>query len=213
MKLVLYNKHLVSTVDSDGLFSYRFVRSWNLLYRSQKWSDCHETISNIDWTHSLKCDHRFWPWSWLDLGFSRSNMEFAIPQPKMSDCHETKGKHIDWTQSLQFDLDLCPHTWPWPWIAVISEWEGRLTFNKGGGSRSFMTMTVTIWRHNSGVRICHIVAGVTSDVGVPSIHIVYTNDFNYEADDIYKSWYGIAYDKQTSLYLLTCSCNTCKKCP
>ena len=42
--------------------------------------------------------------------------------------------------------------WPWPWIfmvkfwnSCISEWEGRFTLLKGGGSRSFMTMTMTIW--------------------------------------------------------------------
>ena len=38
---------------------------WNLLYLSQKWSDCHETKSkHIDWTLGLKCDHRVWPWPW-----------------------------------------------------------------------------------------------------------------------------------------------------
>ena len=38
---------------------------WNLLYLSQKWSDCHETKSkHIDWTLDLKCDHRVWPWPW-----------------------------------------------------------------------------------------------------------------------------------------------------
>ena len=43
---------------------------WNLLYLSQKWSDCHETKSkHIDWTLGLKCDHRVrpwpWPWPWI----------------------------------------------------------------------------------------------------------------------------------------------------
>ena len=38
---------------------------WNLLYLSQKWSDCHETkIKYIDWTVGLKFDHQFWPWLW-----------------------------------------------------------------------------------------------------------------------------------------------------
>ena len=32
---------------------------WNLLYLSQKWSDCHETKSK-----HIKCDHRVWPWPW-----------------------------------------------------------------------------------------------------------------------------------------------------
>ena len=43
---------------------------WNLLYLSQKWSDCHETKSkHIDWTLGLKCAHWVWPlpwpWPWL----------------------------------------------------------------------------------------------------------------------------------------------------
>ena len=33
----------------------------------------------------------------LDLEFSRLNMEFAIYQPKISDCRETKCKHVDWS--------------------------------------------------------------------------------------------------------------------
>ena len=37
----------------------------NLLYLSQKWSDCHETKSkHIDWTLGLKFDHRVWLWPW-----------------------------------------------------------------------------------------------------------------------------------------------------
>ena len=78
---------------------------------------------------------------------------------------------------VKCDLELWPHTWTWPWIfmvkfrnSCISEWEGRLTLHKGGGSRSFMTMT--IWWPRSGVWIYQIVTGVTSVVGVPSTHLV-----------------------------------------
>ena len=38
---------------------------WNSLYLDQKWFNCHETKSiHVDWTLSLKCDHRIWPWLW-----------------------------------------------------------------------------------------------------------------------------------------------------
>ena len=69
-----------------------------------------------------------------------------------------------WILKVKHDLHLWPHTWPWPWIfmvkfwkyygqilkilwsnfenimvkfwnSCISEWEGRLTLHKGGGSR------------------------------------------------------------------------------
>ena len=122
---------------------------WNLLYLSQKWSDYHEMISkHIDWTPGLKCDQWVWPWPWI--------LKFKC------------------------DLDLPPHIWPWPWIFMvrfwnncISEWEGRLTLHKGGCSRSFMTMTMTILWPRSGVWIYQVVTGVPSVVGVPLTHLVF----------------------------------------
>ena len=84
-----------------------------------------------------------------------------------------------WILKVKRDLDLWPHTWRWPWIfmvkfwnSCIPEWEGRLTLHKGGGSRSFMTMTMTIWWPRSGLWIYQIVTRVTSVVGVPSTHLV-----------------------------------------
>ena len=57
-------------------------------------------------------------------------------------------------------------------IASSQELEGPLTWNERGVSRSFMTMIVTfVWTWWGG-RMYQIVAGVTSDVGVPSIHLV-----------------------------------------
>ena len=136
----------------------------------------------------------------LDLEFSRSTIEFAFSQPKRSDYHETKSKRIEWIPGLKWDQWVWPWQWPWSlnfqgqmsprsltihmvltkdfhgqvlkYSSCISEWEGRVTLNKGGGSRSFMTMTVTIWWPRSGERIYHKVTGVTSDVGVPSTRLV-----------------------------------------
>ena len=55
---------------------------WNLLYLSQKWSDRHKTknkhTGNVC-TLCFKCGHKIWPW----LKFSRSNVKFAISQPKL----------------------------------------------------------------------------------------------------------------------------------
>ena len=37
----------------------------NLLYLSQKWSDCHKAKKkHIDRTQALKCGLRVWPWPW-----------------------------------------------------------------------------------------------------------------------------------------------------
>ena len=137
----------------------------------------------------------------LDLEFSRSNIEFAISQPKMvrlprneKETYRLNSRPQMWPMGLNLtinrdlwilkvkrDLDFWPHTWPWPWIFMVKfwnscilEWEGRLTFHKGGGSRSFMTMIMTICWPSSGVWIYQIVTGVTSVVGVPSTHLVWT---------------------------------------
>ena len=173
---------------------------WNLLYLSQKWSDCHETKSkHIDWTLGLKCDHRVWPWPLPWPRFFKVNYGICCISAKngpiatkrkanisieLQASNVTNGFDLDHNLDLSIfkvkrDLDLWPHTWPWPWIfmvkfrnSCISEWEGRLALHKGGGSRSFMTMTMTIWWPRSGVSIHQIVTGVTSVVSVPSTHLV-----------------------------------------
>ena len=172
----------------------------NLLYLSQKWSDCHETKSkHIDWTLGLKCHHRVWlwprPWPWIfkvkyricyisaKIGQIASKRKANI-SIELQASNVTNGFELDhnldlWILKVKCDLDLWPHRWPWPWIfmvkfwnSCISEWEGWLTLHKGGGSRSFMTMIMTIWWPRSGVWIYQVVTGVTSVVGVPSTHLV-----------------------------------------
>ena len=51
-------------------------------------------------------------------------------------------------------------------IAVSQELEARLTLNKTNGSRSFMTMTVTLWWPRWDVK-------VTSDFGEPSTRLIF----------------------------------------
>ena len=155
---------------------------------------------HIDWTLALKCDHRVWPWPWpwpwifkVKYGIfynsfksgpiatkRKANISIELQVSNM-----TNGFDLDhgldlWILKVKRDLDLWPHTWPWPWIfmvkfwnSCISEWEGRLTLHKGGGSRSFIIMTMTISWPRSGVWIYQIVTGVTSVVGVPSTHLVF----------------------------------------
>ena len=172
----------------------------NLLYLSHKWSDCQETKSkHIDWTLGLKCDHRVWlwpwPWPWIfkvkyriccisaKIGQIASKRKANI-SIELQASNVTNGFELDlnldlWILKVKCDLDLWPHRWPWPWIfkakfwnSCISEWEGWLTLHKGGGSRSFMTMIMTIWWPRSGVWIYQVVTGVTSVVGVPLTHLV-----------------------------------------
>ena len=88
---------------------------WNLLYLSQKWSDCLETQSkHIDWSPGLKCDHQIWPLTMtLTLNFQGQIWNFLYLDQKWSDYHETKSKHIDWTPGLNCDQWVWPWSWPW----------------------------------------------------------------------------------------------------
>ena len=122
----------------------------------------------------------------LDLDFSMSNMQFAISQPKIV--------QLPQNEKQTYRLNFRPQKWPSGLTlamtlnfelsnSYISEWEGRLTLNKGSGSRSFMTMTTTIWWPRSVVRIYHIVPGATSDVDVPSTRLVIFYDLRF--------WFGL----------------------
>ena len=124
---------------------------YNLLYLSKKWSDCHETRSkHIDWTQGLKCDHQVWPWPWPWIFKVKYGISYI----------SAKSGPIATKQKTKF------------WNSCISQCDGGLTLHKGGGNRSFMTMTMTILWPRSGVWIYQIVTGVTSVVGVPSTHLV-----------------------------------------
>ena len=115
----------------------------------------------------------------LTLKFSRANMEFGKSQPNVvrlqrneKQTYRLNSKPHMWPMGLKLDLwifkvkcylDLWQNTWPWPWIFVVKFWnsciserERQLTLSKGGGSRSFLTMTLTIWWPRSVVRIYQI---------------------------------------------------------
>ena len=145
---------------------------------SQKWSDYHETYSkHIGWTLGLKCDHQPWPWSWIfkvkygicymyistksgPVAMKRkANISIEPQASNMTNAFDLGHDLNFWIFKVKCDLNLWPHTWPWPrifmvkiWNSCISEWVGWLTLNKGGGSKSFMTMSLTIWWPRSGVR-------------------------------------------------------------
>ena len=69
--------------------------------------------------------------------------ESRLDHPELSASPIFESGHLPdnldlWILKFERDLDLWPHTWPWPWIfmvklwnSCISEWEGRLTLYKG----------------------------------------------------------------------------------
>ena len=158
---------------------------------------------HINSSLGLKCDHRLWPWPWpwpryfkvkygichisakngLIATKRKANISIELQASKVTNGFDLDHNLDLWILKVKHDLDLWPHTWPWPWIfmvkfwnSCISEWEGRLTMHKRGGSRTFMTMTMTIWWPRSGVWIYQRVTGVTAVVGVPSTHLVFSCD-------------------------------------
>ena len=163
------------------------------------WLPQNKKQTQFDWTLGLKFDHWVWPWPWPwpwnfkvkygifhisakhaikrkaklsielqaadvtircdpghdhDLEFSRSNMEFAISQSKVV--------RLPRNEKQTYRLNSRPQMWPMGLTLAMT-----LTFEF---SRS--NVTLTFWWPRSGVRIYQIVTGVSSDVGVPSTHLV-----------------------------------------
>ena len=58
-------------------------------------------------------------WKWLYLS------------QKWWDCHETKSKHIDWSQGLKYDHRVWPWPWPWPWIFKVKYGIGYISAKNG----------------------------------------------------------------------------------
>ena len=176
---------------------------FHILYLSPKWSDFHGTKGkHIDWTLGLKCDHQVWPWPWAwpwifnvkyGICYISTKKGQITMKRKANISNELQASNVTngfdlgndlnlWIFKVKCDLYLWPYACCWLrifmvkfWNSCISEWDGRLTLNKGGGSRSFMTMTVAIWWPRSGERVYRIETGLTSDVGVPSTHPVSHN--------------------------------------
>ena len=110
--------------------SVNFCRDLTLNFQGQIWNFAvsrpkmvrlpRNKSKHIDWTLSLKRDHRIWPWPWpwpcifkVKYGIhyiSAKNGPIAIKQTK---------KHIDWTLSLKCDHWIWPWPWPWPWIFKV----------------------------------------------------------------------------------------------
>ena len=110
-------------------------------------------------THRLNSWPQMWPSDLtlavtLTLNFQGEIWIFIYLNQNWPDCHETKSKHID--------LNSRPQIWPMGLTLAMT-----LIFEFW---RSYVILT--IWWPRSGVRIYQIVTGVTSDVGVPSTHLV-----------------------------------------
>ena len=88
---------------------------WNLLYLSQKWSDCHKTKSkHVDWTPGHKCHCGFdlqeswpwlWPWPWIfkvkyGICYISAKNGLMATKRKANILMERKASNV----SIRFDL-------------------------------------------------------------------------------------------------------------
>ena len=90
-------------------------------------------------TYRLNSGLQMWPSSLtlvmtLSLNFQGQTWNLLYLNPKWSDCHETKSKHIDWTLGLKCDHMVWPWWWPWFLNFQGEMWPSGLTF----------TMTLTL---------------------------------------------------------------------
>ena len=92
----------------------------------------------------------------FSLNFQGQIWNLLYLNQKWSDCREMKSKHID--------MNSRPQMWPMGLTLAMT------LIHVFEFSRSYVIFTIC-WPR-SGVRIYQIVTGVTSDVGVPSTHLV-----------------------------------------
>ena len=151
ISIELWGSNVTIGFDLDPDLDLHFQgQIWNLLYLSQKWSDCHKTKSkHINWTLGLKCDHRIWPWPWpwpwifkvkyricyisaksgLIATKRKANVSIELQASKVTNGFDLDHNLDLWILKVKRDLDLWPHTWPWPWIFMDSNFEKALSQN------------------------------------------------------------------------------------
>ena len=122
----------------------------NKLNLMKKRSNCHETKNKCNgWTLDFKITHPLWPWSWTwSWIFKVKGWNCCISG--MAGPINLKRKEsesiVSWAHNVTLNFDRT-HGLGHGFarsnfeIAVSQEWEGRLTLNKSGVSRSLMTVT------------------------------------------------------------------------
>ena len=172
-------------------------QTWNLLYLSQNWLNCHETKSkHIDWSQALKYDHRVWPWPWhwpwifkikYGIGYISAKNGPNATERRANTSNVTTRFVLGYDLHLEFSRSNTKFAISQPKVVRLARnekqtywlnsrpqmWPVGLTLAMTlifEFSRSYVILT--IWWPRSSVRIYQIVTGVASDVGVPSTHLV-----------------------------------------
>ena len=80
----------------------------------------------------------------LTLNFQGQISNWIYLSKKWCDCHETKSKHIDWSQDLKCDHQVWPWPWPWPWIFKVKYGIGYISA-KNGPIATKRKANISIW--------------------------------------------------------------------
>ena len=80
----------------------------------------------------------------LTLNFQGQISNWIYLSKKWCDCHETKSKHIDWSQDLKCDHQIWPWPWPWPWIFKV-KYEICYISTKSGPIATRRIANISIW--------------------------------------------------------------------
>ena len=67
----------------------------------------------------------------LTFHFQGQMSNWLYLSQKWCDCHETKSKHIDWSQDFKCDHRVWPWPWPWPWIFKVKCRIGYISAKNG----------------------------------------------------------------------------------
>ena len=141
-------------------------------------------------TYRLNSGPQMWPSSLtlamtLTLNFQGQTWNLLYLSQNWSDYHETKSKHIDWTQGLKCDHPVWPWPWLWPWffkvkyrICYISAKNGPIaTEQKAYMSDELQASNVTNG-FDLGSDLDLWIVQVKCGLDLLTIHMVVTKDFH-----------------------------------
>ena len=94
----------------------------------------------------------------LTLNFQGQISNWIYLSKTWCDCHETKSKHIDWSQDLRCDHQVWPWPWPWPWIFKVKYGIGYISAKNGP--------IATKWKANTWIELYASNVTIRFDLGL-----------------------------------------------
>ena len=154
----------------------RLPRNEKLTYWLNSWPQMWSMGLTLDMTLAFSS----WPWPWISTVkygicyFSARNGPIATKQ---------RANTSILSPGLRCDHRFWPWLWPWPWIFMVKYglWNEKQTYRLNSRSQIWpvglnlaMTLILNflVQIRNLPVKIYRTVAGVTSDIGVPSTRLV-----------------------------------------